>query len=303
MGYRFVGSTKHSAVKVCEWCKKAIRGENVCYKQKFYGIASHRCVQMTPTVFACTENCVFCWRTIEYKKSTIPKKWDKPEMILGQSIEMQKTLLQGFGGNKKVERIVFEEALNPKHVAISLAGEPTLYPYLPELIDEIRKNSMSSFLVTNGTSPKMIKKLVNHQPTQLYITLAAPNKELLKKISRPIFDNAWEHLLKSLDILHMFKRSVIRLTLVKGMNMVLPEKYAELIELATPTFVEVKAFMSIGGARKRLPITNMPFHSQIRGFSKSIEKHSSYRIVNEKQDSRVVLLAKDEQLPFHTPLE
>ena len=33
-GYRIVGS--HSAVKVCLWCKKAIKNEDSCYKQTCY---------------------------------------------------------------------------------------------------------------------------------------------------------------------------------------------------------------------------------------------------------------------------
>ena len=34
---------------------------------------------------------------------------------------------------------IFEEAMKPIHFAISLTGEATFYPYLPELIDEINK--------------------------------------------------------------------------------------------------------------------------------------------------------------------
>ena len=47
-GYRFTG--EHSSIKICDWTKKAIRGEGVCYKQKFYGINTIQCVQMTPTM-------------------------------------------------------------------------------------------------------------------------------------------------------------------------------------------------------------------------------------------------------------
>lgn len=40
--YGVVG--RHSAVKVCEWTKKSLVTGNSCYKQKFYGIQSHRCL-------------------------------------------------------------------------------------------------------------------------------------------------------------------------------------------------------------------------------------------------------------------
>jgi tRNA wybutosine-synthesizing protein 1 len=46
--YRIVGN--HSAVKICHWTKESIRERGFCYKQQFYGINAHRCLQMTPAV-------------------------------------------------------------------------------------------------------------------------------------------------------------------------------------------------------------------------------------------------------------
>jgi len=59
-GYRIVGD--HSAVKLCHWMRQSLYYNRPCYKQTFYGIESHRCVQMTPAVDWCSENCNFCWR-------------------------------------------------------------------------------------------------------------------------------------------------------------------------------------------------------------------------------------------------
>ena len=53
-GYRFIGD--HSAVKMCRWTKKSMRNEGVCYKEKFYGIKSHLCCQMTPWL-GCENHC------------------------------------------------------------------------------------------------------------------------------------------------------------------------------------------------------------------------------------------------------
>ena len=49
-GYRLVGN--HSAVKTCHWARKSLStgGRENCYKQKFYGVPSHRCLQMTPSL-------------------------------------------------------------------------------------------------------------------------------------------------------------------------------------------------------------------------------------------------------------
>ena len=60
--YKIIGN--HSAVKICTWLKKSMRDEGFCYKQKFYGIQSHRCLQMTPWIL-CPNRCLFCWRIIE----------------------------------------------------------------------------------------------------------------------------------------------------------------------------------------------------------------------------------------------
>jgi len=46
--YALIG--KHSAVQICRWTKKSLRNEGVCYKEKFYGIKSHRCCQMSPYI-------------------------------------------------------------------------------------------------------------------------------------------------------------------------------------------------------------------------------------------------------------
>ena len=45
--YEIVGN--HSAVEICGWTKKVLKDDVAgCYKQKFYGIRSHQCTQMTP---------------------------------------------------------------------------------------------------------------------------------------------------------------------------------------------------------------------------------------------------------------
>ncbi|HDM36274.1 MAG TPA: 4-demethylwyosine synthase TYW1, partial [Candidatus Syntrophoarchaeum butanivorans] len=38
-----------------------MRGGEFCYKGRFYGVASHRCIQMTPTIL-CNQACIHCWR-------------------------------------------------------------------------------------------------------------------------------------------------------------------------------------------------------------------------------------------------
>ncbi|MCX8158993.1 MAG: 4-demethylwyosine synthase TYW1 [Candidatus Pacearchaeota archaeon] len=294
-GYRFVG--KHSAIKICEWTKKALRGENFCFKQKFYGIQSHRCVQMSPAAFFCDFNCLHCWRSLNFTLPPKNFKWDSPEFIYKESINAFKKAIAGFKGNPKVKKEIFFEADSPNLFAISLSGEPTIYPRLPEFIDLIKSKNKKVFLVTNGAHPDMIKKLINHEPTFFYLTLPAPNKEIFQKECCPIIKDGWKKLNASLSLLKKFScNTVIRLTLSKSSNMLFPEQYAKIIEKSNPKFVEVKAYMAVGGARTKMPYSSMPSHDEIIAFAKEIEKNSSYKIINEKQDSRVVLLSKSKQL-------
>jgi tRNA wybutosine-synthesizing protein 1 len=180
-GYRLVGS--HSAIKVCDWTKKSMRDEGFCYKQQFYNICSHRCCQMTPALPFCNHRCIFCWRDINFTKARWEGKIDSPKDIVDGCIKEHIRYLHGFGGNKHANKKKLQESYAPNQFAISLSGEPTFYPKLPQLIDEIKSRKATAFLVTNGTNPEMLKKLIkNHEPTQLYITLPAPNEQIYKKV-------------------------------------------------------------------------------------------------------------------------
>lgn len=289
--YRIYGNS--SAVKICYWTKESIRGRGFCYKQKFYGIQSHRCLQMTPCVDRCNHNCVYCWRPMDYTsgKGISEEEADNPEQMIPALIKAQKDLLVGFKGFKNADKKKLKEAFEPKHAAISLAGEPTLYPKLNVLIEEFHKQNMTTFLVTNGTMPNVLKSL-QAEPTQLYISLSAPNENIYKKINRPLVHGGWNSIRETLNTIQSFScNTVIRLTLLKS-NMTKPEEYTKLIEKAQPKFIECKAYMHVGASKDRLPRSEMPLHEKIVEFAKQIEQNSSYTIKDEKKDSRVVLLAQ-----------
>jgi tRNA wybutosine-synthesizing protein 1 len=246
--YRMAGS--HSAVKICEWTKKSLRGEGACYKQKFYGIQSHRCLQMTPSVAWCPNRCVYCWRAVErtLKSPAKGEKVDDPSFIIDECIAQQRLLLSGFNGFDKVDKKKWKEALNPNQAAISLAGEPTAYPRISELIEEFGKRHFSTFLVTNGQYPERLRDM--SEPTNLYISLDAPDKETYRKVDCPSLVDYWERMNESLERMNSFScRKVLRLTLAKGLNMENPEGYARLIEKANPDFIECKGYMWVGYSR------------------------------------------------------
>jgi len=293
--YGLVGN--HSSVKVCSWARKSLYDEGFCYKQKFYGIRSHLCCQMTPSVGYCMNNCIYCWRTVEYSKKKF-EPMDEPEQIYEDCIKAQRKLISGFKGEKKCSQQKWKEAQNPKHFAISLSGEPTMYPKLSELIKTIHNHDGTTFLVTNGMLPEVLEKLGKTElPTQLYLSLSVADEKDFSKIHRPMFSDGWERLNRSLDVLRKLKgktRTTVRVTAIKGVNMKEPERWAELIRKAEPKFVEIKAYMHLGASRQFLKRENMPLHPEVREFALEVGKQLGYQLIDEKADSRVVLLMKED---------
>ncbi len=51
----------------------------------------------------------------------------------------------------------FEEGLHPKHCALSLVGEPIMYPEINKFVDLLHDKAMSTFLVTNAQFPEAIR--------------------------------------------------------------------------------------------------------------------------------------------------
>jgi len=133
---------------------------------------------------------------------------------------------------------------------------------------------------------------IEKEPTQLYISLDAPNEVVYNEVCQPQISRGWEHLQTSLELLSNFDcRTVIRTTCVKDYNMLNPQEYANMIEKANPDFVEIKAYMYVGSSRERLELSNMPSLDDVNKFAASIAELCGREIVNDAFESRVVLLA------------
>ncbi|OTB08221.1 hypothetical protein M426DRAFT_317334 [Hypoxylon sp. CI-4A] len=300
-GYSIVGS--HSGVKICRWTKSALRGRGSCYKFSFYGIASHQCMETTPSL-SCSNKCVFCWR---HGTNPVGTTWrwvvDPPEMIFNgvkaghyQKIKM----LRGIPG-VRAER--FAEAMRIRHCALSLVGEPIFYPHINEFLALLHGERISSFLVCNAQHPDQLAAL--KAVTQLYVSIDASNKESLRKIDRPLHRDFWERFQRCLDILRekRFKqRTVFRLTLVKGFNVEDEvEGYANLVEKGLPCFVEIKGVTYCGtssSAGAGLSMANVPFYAEVTEFVTALEKKLrerglEYGIAAEHAHSCCVLIASE----------
>uniref|UniRef100_A0A7N0UPF2 tRNA 4-demethylwyosine synthase (AdoMet-dependent) n=1 Tax=Kalanchoe fedtschenkoi TaxID=63787 RepID=A0A7N0UPF2_KALFE len=291
-GYKIIGS--HSGVKICRWTKSQLRGRGGCYKHSFYGIESHRCMEATPSL-ACANKCVFCWR---HHTNPVGKSWrwkiDDPLEIVNTAIDLHTKMIKQMKGvpGVKVKRLA--EGLSPRHCALSLVGEPIMYPEINTLVDELHRRRISTFLVTNAQFPERIMLL---KPiTQLYVSVDAATKDSLKAIDRPLFGDFWERFVDSLTALkNKQQRTVYRLTLVKGWNTEDIDAYFNLFSIGKPDFVEIKGVTYCGSsATSKLTMENVPWHADVKAFSEALATKSNgeYEVACEHVHSCCVLLAK-----------
>lgn len=290
-GYGIVGN--HSAVKVCKWTKEQLTAGRGCYKNTFYGIQSHRCVQMTPMANYCNKTCLYCWRYQGWEKS-VQGPFDAPDFILDESIRQQFRLLSGFKGDPRTDKARWIESRGPRHVAISLTGEPTFYPYLSGFIQACHDRGITTFLVTNGTTPEALAKL-DPAPTQIYVSLDSPDEETFQKLGVPTTPRAWEKLMETVKLLPELRhrsRIVVRHTVVKGWNAHAAEAFATFDRIAQPDFIECKAYEYVGYSRERMTWDNVPKHEEVRAFAETIARRLGYEVADERRDSRVVLLIR-----------
>ena len=300
-GYSIVGS--HSGVKICRWTKSALRGRGSCYKYSFYGIASHQCMETTPSL-SCSNKCVFCWR---HGTNPVGTTWrwvvDPPEMIFDGVKAGHYKKIKMMRGVPGVRSERFAEAMRIRHCALSLVGEPIFYPHINEFTAMLHKEHISSFLVCNAQHPDQLAAL--NPVTQLYVSIDASNRESLRKIDRPLHRDFWERFQRCLDILRekrFQQRTVFRLTLVKGFNIEdEAEGYADLVEKGLPCFVEVKGVTYCGtssSAGAGLTMQNVPFYEEVCAFVEALNaalarRELGYGIAAEHAHSCCILIASN----------
>jgi tRNA wybutosine-synthesizing protein 1 len=308
-GYKLIGT--HSAVKLCRWTKHQLRGRGGCYKHTFYGITSYQCMEATPSL-ACANKCVFCWR---HHKNPVAKEWkwktDDPYFIVDQAVKSHVKMIKETKGIPGVNSERWKEAHIVRHCALSLVGEPIMYPRINELLGDLHHRDISTFLVTNGQHPVAISSLI--PITQLYVSVDAPTPESLVEIDRPLFSDAWDRLKESLSLLKdKGQRTVARLTVVKGWNSDEIEGYAKLIALGKVSLIEVKGVTFCGKSdASNLNMSNSPWHHEVVDLVVALKREldrmrqmggadapPEYDLACEHKHSVSVLLARVDQFAF-----
>lgn len=296
--YKLVGT--HSAVKLCRWQKAMMRGRGGCYKYTFYGIESHRCMEATPSL-GCANKCTFCWR--QNSNPTI-KEWnfltDEPVDLVRQLVEAHQGLVKGSSGMPDAIPERVDEAMMPKHCALSLVGEPIIYPRISEFTDELHRRGVSTFLVNNGQFPEAIRDL--RPITQLYLSVDAANPTDMKSLDRPVFKDFWERLQRSIDYMAAKRgRTVFRLTLIDGVNMADVKGYAEMARRGMPDMIELKQVTPAWQGMKSTPLrlTNVPKWEAVIDFGRALCDEiggGEYEIAAAHEHSKCLLLARVSKL-------
>lgn len=304
-GYRVIGS--HSGVKLCRWTKAMLRGRGGCYKHTFYGIESHRCMEATPSL-ACANKCTFCWR---HHTNPVGTHWRWKEddylSIVEGAVKEHTKMIKSYRGAPGVTPEKAAEGMAPQHCALSLVGEPIMYPHINEFIAELHRRRISSFLVTNGQFPEAIANLKDNV-TQLYVSVDAANQADLNRLDRPLFRDAWDRLRASLGHLKAKRcRTVYRLTLVAGYNAADVEGYARLVRLGNPDLIEVKGVTYCGdNGDAGLSMKNVPYHADVRAFVEELARLlgedpevPAYGLAAEHVHSVTCLVARKDR--YHNP--
>jgi len=220
---------------------------------------------------------------------------DPPLAIVAEGIEQHQKMIRECRGIPGVQKERLDEAMTVRHCALSLVGEPIMYPRINEFITDLHKRKISTFLVTNAQFPEAIRNLV--PVTQLYVSVDAGTKDALKAVDRPLFSDFWERYLESLRALgEKGQRTVYRLTLVKDHNMAECADYARLVALGRPDFIEIKSVTFCGESKaSSLTLTNVPWHEEVKTFASTMLGHErlseQYEMACEHQHSCIVLLA------------
>lgn len=159
-------------------------------------------IDLSPSLKQCNFDCLYC------------------ELSPSATTDKQKNVLE-------VSTVINElkEHLNDQIdvITITANGEPTLYPYLDELIDELNKikNNTQTLILTNSSNlinEKIFNSLLKLD--QVKLSLDAVSNSVFKRIDRPHTDIDIEKIVKKvIEFSHAYKGKLfIEILFVKDLN-------------------------------------------------------------------------------------
>ena len=138
-------------------------------------------IDLSPALKQCNFDCLYC------------------ELIPSRTVDTQSQVV-------KVKQIIddLKKYLNDKIdiITITANGEPTLYPYIDELIDEVNKikNKTKTLILTNSAT-LVDKSIFNTllKLDQVKLSLDAISDDIFKKIDRPHKDVKVQDIIKYIE--------------------------------------------------------------------------------------------------------
>ena len=124
-----------SGVKLCRWTKA--RSCAVMRRVLQAQLLRHREPPVhgaTPSL-ACANKCVFCWR---HHTNPVGREWrwqmDDAETLVTSAISEHKGMIKQMKGVPGVLPERLAEGMDPRHCALSLVGEPIMYPEIDKFV-------------------------------------------------------------------------------------------------------------------------------------------------------------------------
>ncbi len=233
-------------------------------------------IDLSPDKKRCNFDCIYC----ELEPA-------KPITIYDNPLKVQDIL-------KEVKAAINKYSFDI--LTITSNGEPTLYPYLNELIDELKKLDKKLLILSNSSTidnskiQEALKKL-----DIVKLSLDAVTPEVFKKIDRPHKSMKIENIIRGMKEFRKIydKELIIEILVVKGINDKEEEfkKLNDVLKEIKPDRVDISTIDRPPAYRVERVDINRLFE-----LSKFIENQNIFIPTREKIDFKIENLTKEELL-------
>jgi tRNA wybutosine-synthesizing protein 1 len=140
--------------------------------------------------------------------------------------------------------------------------------------------------------PQKISNL-SAKPSHLFVSLYAPDEKSYLRTCKPLIKNGWKKIKETLELLPTLSCNYsIELTLAKGLNMSNTEGYSKLINIANPSYIDIKSAQESTNSQRRFSVDHIPRWSELSKFSEEICKKTGFR-VKDHYKPYVIILSKN----------
>ncbi len=233
-------------------------------------------VDLSPDKKRCNFDCIYC----ELEKAEVVTSYDNPPEVE----EILKDI------NTAIKKYDFD------YLTITSNGEPTLYPYLNELIESLPKGEFKTLILSNSSTvmkPEIQKALLKLDTVKLSLDTA--DKKTFKKIDRPAKNIDLDEIINGMiEFRKMYdKELIVEIMVVKGINDKVEEfkKLNEVLKEIKPERVDISSIDRPPAYRVEAVDSQKLFE-----LSKIIENQNIYIPTRKNLSFKIENLSKDELL-------